>query len=76
MAFLKNDQLMMIRGEGAKYNNFQITSAWLKNSPGYVFWLKKLKNDIKIALKPTGIKLKGNPIKIYYAVYICEQKMM
>ena len=32
-------------------------SSGLKNSPGYVFWLKKLKNDIKGVLKPTGIKL-------------------
>ena len=29
----------------------------LKNSPGYVFWLKKLKNDIIIVLRPTDIKL-------------------
>ena len=29
----------------------------LKNFPGYVFWLQELKYDIKIALKPTGIKL-------------------
>ena len=29
----------------------------LKYSPGFVFWLKKLKKDIKIALKPIGIKL-------------------
>ena len=42
--------------------------------PGYVFWLKKLKNDIKIALKLTGIKLRVNPIKIYNVVYICEKK--
>ena len=34
----------------------KITSG-LKNSPGYVFLLKKLKNGIKIALEPTGIKL-------------------
>ena len=34
----------------------KITSG-LKNSPGYVFSLKKLKNGIKIALEPTGIKL-------------------
>ena len=27
------------------------------NPAVYVFWLKKLRNDIKIALKPTGIKL-------------------
>ena len=26
-----------------------------------------------IAIKPTGIKLKANPIKIYYVVYICEK---
>ena len=32
-------------------------SSGLKNFPWYVFWLKKLKNDIKITLKPTGIKL-------------------
>ena len=29
----------------------------LKDVPGYVAWLKKLKSDIKIVLKPTGIKL-------------------
>ena len=29
----------------------------LENSPGCVFWLKKLKNDIEIALKPTGFEL-------------------
>ena len=29
----------------------------LKNSPGYDFWLKKLKNDIIIALNPAGINL-------------------
>ena len=46
----------------------------LKNSPGYLFWLKKLKNDIKIALKPTGIKPEKNLIKIYYVVHICEKK--
>ena len=46
----------------------------LENSPWYVFWLKKLKNDIIIALKPTGIKSYANPIKIYHAVYICEKK--
>ena len=34
----------------------------------------KLKIDIKIALKPTAIKLQANPIKIYHAVYICEKK--
>ena len=47
----------------------------LKDFPGYVFWLKKLKNDIKIALKPTGIKLYANPIKIYHVVYICEKSV-
>ena len=50
----------------------KITSG-LKNSPGHDFWLKKLKNDIKITLKPTGIKLQENPIKIYYAVYNCKK---
>ena len=34
----------------------KITSS-LKNFTGYVFWLTKLKNDIKNALKPTAIKL-------------------
>ena len=29
----------------------------LKYSPGYVFWLMKLKNGIDIVLKPTGIEL-------------------
>ena len=46
----------------------------LKSSPEYVFWLIKLKNDTEISLKSTGIKLLANPIKIYHAVYICEQK--
>ena len=32
------------------------TTSGLKYFPGYVFWLKKLKNDVKIAQKPTGIK--------------------
>ena len=45
----------------------------LKNSPGYFFSLKKFKNDIKIALKPTGIMLWENQIKIYYGVYNCEK---
>ena len=31
---------------------------------------RKLKNYIKIALKPTGV-----PIKIYHAVYICEKNV-
>ena len=35
---------------------FKITSG-LKNSPVYVFLLKKLKNDIEIVLNPTGFKL-------------------
>ena len=51
---------MMIRDGAAKYNNFsdnfKITSG-VKNSPEYLFGLKKNKNDIKIALKPTCIKL-------------------
>ena len=40
------------------------------------FWLKKLKNDIKIALKPAGIEVQANPIMIYHAVYISEKKNM
>ena len=35
---------------------------------------KKLKNDIEIALKPTGIEHNANPIKIYHTVYICEKE--
>ena len=54
MAFLNNDKLMMIGGGAAKL--FKIASG-LKNSPGYVFWLTKLKNDIKIALKAPEVKL-------------------
>ena len=56
VAFLKNYKLMMI-GEDRQIQQFlrwlllKITSG-LKNSPGYLFWLEKLKNDIKIALKP------------------------
>ena len=33
-----------------------------------------LKNDIKIALKPTGIKVQANPIEMYHVVYISERK--
>ena len=51
----------------------KITSG-LNNFPGYVFWLTKLKNGIKIALKPTAIKLSANPVKIYHVVYIFEKK--
>ena len=36
--------------------------------------LTKLKNDIKTALKPPGIKLEANPFKIYHAVDICKKK--
>ena len=61
MAFLKNYKLTVIREEGTKYDssldNVPNITSDLKNSPGYFFWLKKLKNDIKIALKATGIKL-------------------
>ena len=39
-----------------RYFLFKITSG-LKNSPVYVFLLKKLKNDIEIVLNPTGFKL-------------------
>ena len=52
---------MLIEGGSQKlhfltYLLLKITSG-PENSPGYVFWLTKFKNDIKIALKPTGIKL-------------------
>ena len=47
----------------------------LKSSPGYVFWLRKLKNDIETALKSTGIDLYANPIKMYHAVYIWEKNL-
>ena len=45
----------------------------LKNSPGYVLWLKKLKNGIEISLKATGVELQANHIKICHALYICEK---
>ena len=53
---------MMIGRDGQmqhfpRYLLLKITSGF-KNSPGYVFWLKKLKNNINIVLKATG-----NPIK-------------
>ena len=52
---------MMIRGRGngqiQKFHRWLQIICGFENSPGYLFWLKKLKNDIKIALKPTGIKL-------------------
>ena len=65
MAFLKYDRLMLIwgggggGGGGSQIQQFlrllllKITSG-LKNSPEYVLCLKKLKNDINFALKPTG----------------------
>ena len=46
---LKNDD---DKGELLNTTISEITSG-IKNSPGYHFWLEKL----KIALKPTGIKL-------------------
>ena len=61
MAFLNNGKIMI--GEGPSQilhfrRNFlpKIKSA-LKKSSGYIFWLKKLKNDIKIALKQTDIEV-------------------
>ena len=50
------------RGAGNQIQQFlrslllKITSS-LNNFPGYGLWLKKLKNDIKVAQKPTSIKL-------------------
>ena len=38
-----------------------------------MFQKQALKNDIKTAMKPTGVKLQENPVKIFYAVYICEK---
>ena len=57
----QNDKLMMIDGGDqllhfVRYRLLKITSS-LKNFSGYVFWLAKLKNDIKVALKPTAIRL-------------------
>ena len=37
--------------------NIEIYNLWSKKFPGCVFWLKKLKNDIEIALKLTDIEL-------------------
>ena len=40
----------------------------------YIFWLKKLKNDTTIALKPTGIKqLKTENINVVPAQLFCRQ---
>ena len=53
---------MMIRGEEQQIQQFlrqllfKITSGH-KKYPECLFGFKKLKNDIKIALKPTGVKL-------------------
>ena len=60
MVLLINGKLLYI-GWHFKYyfffdNLFQTTSG-LENSLGCVFWLKKFKNDIEIALKPTGFEL-------------------
>ena len=67
MVFLKNDKLIIELGEGGDEllhflrNLLLKVISGLKNSTEYFFWLEKLKNDkwqkIKIALKPTGIKL-------------------
>ena len=50
------------------------TTLSLITSTGYVFGLKKLKYDIKIALKPAGRELYEIPIKIYHSVYTCKRK--
>ena len=73
MVFLKNDKLIIELGGGGGgggggdellhflRNLLLKVISGLKNSTEYFFWLEKLKNDkwqkIKIALKPTGIKL-------------------
>ena len=44
------------------------TTSGLQNASVYLFLLKKLKNNMEIFLKPTGIELWSNPIKIYNAV--------
>ena len=36
--------------------------------------LRKLKKDIEIVIKPTGIELQANPIKICYAVKTTSAK--
>ena len=54
-----------------RYRQLEITSG-LKNSPGYVFLLKKLKKDIEIALTPTSIVL--SILHGKHAIYICEKK--
>ena len=71
MALLMIDKLMMM-GQGRV---FLLKVTWgLKKSPEYVFWLKKLKSDHKLALKSTGITLLANPTKMYHAVYVSEEK--
>ena len=55
MVFLKNGKLMIEgRPDILHFLLFKITSG-LKYSPGYDSWLKKLKDDINTALKPTLI---------------------
>ena len=78
MAFLKNDKSMINRGPGQILHFLRKVplkrTSGIKDPPEYVFRVKKLKNHIETALKPTGIKLQANLIKIYQVVYICEKK--
>ena len=57
------------------FDNFCFKQPLILNiHQGMFFWLKKFKSYIEIALKPTGLKLQENPIKISYSVYICKRK--
>ena len=47
----------------------------LKNSPGFVFWLKKLKNDIEIALKPTALSYRKILSKFTMCYIFVKNKM-
>ena len=72
MALFKNDKLMTGAGPTRYYILLEKlllkTTSGLQNASVYLFWLKKLKNNMEIFLKPTGIELWSNPIKIYNAV--------
>ena len=62
MSFLKSDKLVIEGGGGSQIQHF------------LRYLLHKIRSDIEISLKPTGIKLSADPIKIYHTVYVCGKK--
>ena len=65
MSFLKSDKLVIEGGGGGGGSQIQHFLRYL---------LHKIRSDIEISLKPTGIKLSADPIKIYHTVYVCGKK--